>query len=161
MAPAANEEIRFGGPSPVVRHLVGSLHRTGATSAAGLALLAKAWADVCLEDSTHWQDLLAINHEFVSALIDNEILTGEETKTTSPESPTTGASRSVASTSARSRSPAQISNLNSKPSRRSSPQLTSRPARSQTPHRAPAAVLPSRSPAACAACRADTRSVEP
>lgn len=69
VTPASGEEISFGGPSPAVRQLVGSLHHIGAMSERGLAIAATAWAGVEMTDATHWQDVVALNREVVGELI--------------------------------------------------------------------------------------------
>lgn len=69
VTPASGEEISFGGPSPAVTELVGSLHRLGAMSERGLAIAAGAWAGVEVTDATHWQEVVALNREVVGELI--------------------------------------------------------------------------------------------
>jgi hypothetical protein len=66
LTPATTDEISFGGPSPAVRELVGSLKRLGAMSEPGLAISAEAWAQVEVTDSTRWQEVVRINREVVA-----------------------------------------------------------------------------------------------
>jgi AbiV family abortive infection protein len=69
VTPASGEEISFGGPSPAVRELVGSLHRLGAMTERGLAIAARAWTGVEMTDATHWQEVVALNREVIVELI--------------------------------------------------------------------------------------------
>jgi len=75
--PAHDEEFGFGGPSPAVRNLVGSLARLGLTSAAGLSLVAETWSGREVEDETHWQEIVAFNGEIAERLVDKGLPTAE------------------------------------------------------------------------------------
>jgi AbiV family abortive infection protein len=69
VTPAGDDEISFGGPSPAVRELVGSLATLGAFDPRGLAIAAASWAQVELADDTHWQEVVARNRQVVGELI--------------------------------------------------------------------------------------------
>lgn len=69
LTPATSDEISFGGPSPAIRELVGSLERLGAMTEPGLAITAEAWAQVKITDNTHWQEVVQVNHEVAAKLI--------------------------------------------------------------------------------------------
>ena len=65
-------------PSPEpIRKLVGVLHRLGAMSAKGLAVIADHWSSAVLEEQTHWQEVVAINQAIVEELIEADLVTAE------------------------------------------------------------------------------------
>lgn len=76
VTPASNDTIHFGGPSPAVRDLIGSLRRVGAMSVRGLEVLADIWAGGELADDTHWQEVVALNRRVTERLIADDL--GEE-----------------------------------------------------------------------------------
>jgi AbiV family abortive infection protein len=80
VSPADHDRIQFGGPSPAVRELIGSLTRLGATSAEGLDLAGEVWAEVELTDSTHWQVVVRANRAVVSGLIARGIAENQATQ---------------------------------------------------------------------------------
>jgi AbiV family abortive infection protein len=69
VTPALSDEISFGGPSPAVRELVGSLTSLGAFDPRGLAIAASVWGQAELTEDTHWQEILARNRQVVDELI--------------------------------------------------------------------------------------------
>jgi hypothetical protein len=70
VGPGERDALLFGGPSPAVASLIGSLHRVGATSSAGLEIVSCCWSKVELADDTHWQEVRAINFEVTEMLAD-------------------------------------------------------------------------------------------
>lgn len=80
ITPASDDEIRFGGPSSLVRDLVGALHRLGTTTEEGLGIVAEAWRDLEIDDTTHWQMVFGINCEVVEKLQERGLAAGELTQ---------------------------------------------------------------------------------
>ena len=68
ITPAVNDAFMHRRPISPVRRLLGALHRLGATSEAGLSIIAERWAPVTLEEQTHWQEAAAINRAIVEEL---------------------------------------------------------------------------------------------
>jgi len=65
--PATDEGVHFGAETSV-QDLVGSIHRTGCTSRAGLEVVAAAWTGQPIDDDTHWQKVAAVNRSIVEEL---------------------------------------------------------------------------------------------
>lgn len=77
VTPASNDRFMYP-PSPeAIRKLVGALHRLGAMSPKGLAVIADHWSLVALEEQTHWQEVVAINRAIIEELIDADLVTAE------------------------------------------------------------------------------------
>jgi hypothetical protein len=77
ITPASNDRFMYP-PSPEpIRKLVGVLHRLGAMSAKGLAVIADHWSSTTLEEQTHWQEVVAINQAIVEELIEADLVTAE------------------------------------------------------------------------------------
>lgn len=70
VSPAEDEAISFGGPSPVLRELIGSLARLGAFDSRGLAILADTWEGVEVTDETRWPEVVARNRRLLGGLLD-------------------------------------------------------------------------------------------
>ncbi len=79
VTPASNDVFMYPPPVAQVRRLVGSLHRLGAMSPAGLEIVAKHWANISLNDGTHWQEARKVNQAIVEELIDRRIPSAGET----------------------------------------------------------------------------------
>jgi len=77
VTPASRDRFMYP-PSPEpIRKLVGVLHRLGAMSAKGLAVIADHWSSAALEEQTHWQEVVAINQAIVEELIEADLVTAE------------------------------------------------------------------------------------
>lgn len=76
ISPAANDALPFG-PSRALSNLVAALHRLGCTSRLGLDVIAEAWGNRPIDDSTHWAEMAAISRSIVTTLIDNGIASAE------------------------------------------------------------------------------------
>lgn len=77
VTPASNDRFMYP-PSPEpIRKLVGALHRLGAMSPKGLAIIADHWSPVAPEEQTHWQEVVAINRAIIEELIDADLVTDE------------------------------------------------------------------------------------
>jgi hypothetical protein len=68
VTPATRNDLMFG-PLTVPLDLVISLDRIGCTSRDGLDVIAAAWDGVVIKDSTHWQELRALNDDIARTLI--------------------------------------------------------------------------------------------
>lgn len=79
ITPAVNDAFMYPRPMAPVRRLVGALHRLGATSEAGLSIVAERWAPVTLEERTHWQEAAAVNRAVVEELTRQGIASAEST----------------------------------------------------------------------------------
>lgn len=77
VTPATDDEVRFGGPSSLVRDLVGALHRLGCMSPEGLQIVSEAWRDQEIEDSMHWQVVFGINREVIGELQESDLASPE------------------------------------------------------------------------------------
>lgn len=76
VSPAGHNALVFG-PSTALPDLVAALHRLGCTSRSGLALIAQAWAEMTVEDSTPWPEIAAINRFIVTTLIERGIASAD------------------------------------------------------------------------------------
>ena len=69
VSPAARDSLVFGHLA-VPLDLVISLDRIGCTSREGLDVIAETWSDVVITDTTHWQEIRALNKRIAETLID-------------------------------------------------------------------------------------------
>jgi len=79
LTPASQDGVLFGDPFPGARDLVASLHRLGCTSREGLTIIAKAWRSQRIAETTHWQEVRAINRSIVDELLDRKIAGADAT----------------------------------------------------------------------------------
>ena len=77
VTPGTDDEVRFGGPSSLVRDLVGALQRLGCMSPQGLQIVTDAWRDQEVENSTHWQVVHGINSQVIGELQEAELASSE------------------------------------------------------------------------------------
>jgi hypothetical protein len=79
ITPATNDDVLFGGPSPAVRDLIAAMDRLGCMSRPGLTAVAEAWQGQTIQDSTHWQEIVAINRSIVDGLFEKDLASDEAT----------------------------------------------------------------------------------
>jgi hypothetical protein len=74
VSPAQFDDIRLiGEPRSSIRELVGSLHRLGAMSPAGLLVIQEIWQEMEVTDATHWREIQAANETTVMRLLGDDL----------------------------------------------------------------------------------------
>lgn len=79
VTPAANDTFMYPPSMAPVRKLVSALQRLGVMSVGGLAVVAKHWSSIELQDETHWQEVSGINRAIIEELVDRGITSREAT----------------------------------------------------------------------------------